>query len=481
MRPIRLWNGSRKLPATPSRLPTFEMNIMVMEARRVLLIAYVFPPVGGAGVQRVAKFTRYLPQHGWEVSVLTVSNPSVPVVDDSLLGEIPPQTIIRHAKSWEPGYRLKHSLAAGTPQPSGRSGRTAWWKQALRNAATLVLQPDPQILWAPHALRQAKRLLREVPHHAILVSGPPFSPFLIGASLRRQTGLPLVLDYRDEWTISNRYWEKKSRVPLVGRFQNRLQRRVLRRADTVIATTQRSARALEQEACKAGRQIPVHCLYNGFDPADLPEWSREASAPPAGRFRLAHVGTLWNLTTARPLVEAIQRLAVESPELAALLDLQIVGRCTPAEETLVQRLQGLPCRLLRQDYVDHRTAVQMMRDASQLCLLLADVPAAERVLPAKTFEYLATGREILAIAPAGEMLDVLCRFAGVSHYLPQDIAGITQHLAWRLAQPEKTTDHLRELDVFDRCYQAGQLAEILEQIVTSEPVTALSSEKKAMG
>jgi glycosyltransferase involved in cell wall biosynthesis len=457
------------------------MKTMAKEARRVLLIAYAFPPVGGAGVQRVAKFTKYLPEHGWEVSVLTVSNPSVPVVDHSLLDEIPPQTIIRHAKSWEPDYRLKHSLTSATTEARVRSGWMTRLKQALRAAATLVLQPDPQILWAPHAVRQGTRLLRELPHHAILVSGPPFSPFLFGASLRRRSGLPLVLDYRDEWTISNRYWEKKSRVPLVGRFQNRLQKYALRRADSVIATTQRSAQALEQEARKAGRQIPVRCLYNGFDPADMPELSLDGSPPAGDRFRLAHVGTLWNLTTARPLVEAVERLAVEYPDRASLLDLQIVGRCTPAEETLLQRLQGLPCRLLRQNYVDHRTAVQVMRDASELCLLLAGVPGAERVLPAKTFEYLATGRKILAIAPSGEMQDVLRRFAGVSLYSPQDIAGITEHLARRLAQPNGATDHLRELELFDRRHQAGQLAEILDQVVISRPVTSRSWKKKSRG
>src|SRR5581483_9788229 len=49
--------------------------------RRVLLVAYQFPPVGGAGVQRVTKFVKYLPRHGWDVSVLTVANPSVPLYD----------------------------------------------------------------------------------------------------------------------------------------------------------------------------------------------------------------------------------------------------------------------------------------------------------------------------------------------------------------------------------------------------------------
>lgn len=444
-----------------------------------MLIAYQFPPVGGAGVQRVAKFTKYLPEHGWDVSVLTVSNPSVPVVDQSLLAEIPPQTVIRHAKSLEPGYRLKQQLAPTAAAGGASGGWKAGIKRAVKNAAAVLLQPDPQILWVPQAIRQGKKLLREMPHHAILVSGPPFSSFLVGAALRRKSGLPLVLDYRDEWTISNKYWENKSRNPLAERFQRRLQKHVLRRADTVIATTQRSAGTLAQEARDAHHPIPVQCLYNGFDPADLPDLPEADSPGDCQRYRLAHVGTLWTLTTARPLVEAVERLAERSPELAARLEIEIVGRCTQAEEALLQRLKPLPCQLLRRDYVDHLAAVQVMRDASELCLLLADVPGAERVLPGKTFEYLATGRDILSISPAGEMQDVLSEFAGVSQFSPPDVGGICEHLARRLANLGPRTSYPRRLDRFDRRQQAGQLAGVLNHLCSASPARDLQEPEPA--
>jgi len=437
---------------------------MAGKTRRVLLIAYQFPPVGGAGVQRAAKFTKYLPEHGWDVSVLTVSNPSVPVVDRSLIEDIPPQTLIRRAKSWEPDYRLKQKLAPQTPAGTSSVRWTAKFKRALRNAATNLLQPDPQVLWAPQAIRQGLRLLRELPHDAILVTAPPFSSFLVGAALRRLSGVPLVLDYRDEWTISNQYWENKSRHPLVARFLRRLQKVVLRHADMAIATTRRSARALDQEARDAGRPLTVHCVYNGFDPADLPEAPEGTSQDDEGRFRLAHVGTLWNLTTALPLVSAIERLADRRPELIGRLDVEVVGRCTQAEEALLQRLQRLPCRLVRRDYVDHKTAVEAMHQASELCLLLADVLGAERVLPGKTFEYLAAGREILAIAPPGEMQDVLRGFAGVSAFSPSDLDGISEHLARRLTDRSFRTSYQRATAHFERRYQAGQLAALLNQL-----------------
>src|SRR4051812_15100894 len=75
--------------------------------RRVLFISYAFPPVGGAGVQRVTKFVKYLPSQGWETTVLTVANPSVPAWDETLLKDVPEQTVIRRAKTFEPSYKMK--------------------------------------------------------------------------------------------------------------------------------------------------------------------------------------------------------------------------------------------------------------------------------------------------------------------------------------------------------------------------------------
>lgn len=101
-------------------------------------------------------------------------------------------------------------------------------------------------------------------------------------------------------------------------------------------------------------------------------------------------------------------------------------------------------------------------------------------MPGKTFEYLATGREILAISPAGEMQDVLGGFAGVTSFSPQDVAGICQHLARRLAHPATATGHARPLERFDRRHQTGQLADILDQVSTARGArAALAAEPPA--
>src|SRR5688500_8400881 len=81
--------------------------------RRVLIVSYLFPPVGGAGVQRAVKFVKYLSEFGWQPSVLTVANPSVPVMDRSLLADIPRDVTIHKARTLEPGYAVKSIVSAG--------------------------------------------------------------------------------------------------------------------------------------------------------------------------------------------------------------------------------------------------------------------------------------------------------------------------------------------------------------------------------
>ena len=156
--------------------------------RRVLLISYPFPPVGGAGVQRGTKFVKYLPRHGWDVSVLTVANPSVPVYDESLQADVPAGTVVRRARSWEPGYALKASVSAGRGARTGSGLVRRLAVGSFRRLANALLQPDPQILWFPDAVAEGARLLRAVRHDAVLATGPPFSTFLIGAALARRGG-----------------------------------------------------------------------------------------------------------------------------------------------------------------------------------------------------------------------------------------------------------------------------------------------------
>ncbi len=472
-----------------------------MPSQRVLIVTYNFPPVGGAGVQRVTKFVKYLPQFGWDATVLTTENPSVPVYDESLLADIPPQTMVVKARTLEPGYALKRIVSASSSRirsvsegslvtrsvsegerptmPAGdspsltRRGSTAA-KRVLRGIANLLLQPDPQVLWNSQAIEAGLKVLGQRKHDAIFVTAPPFSSFLVGAELARRTGLPLVLDYRDEWSISNSYLENKRLGWLSRTWQQHQQCLCVRAASALVATTRHSAESLQRVASASESRPLVTHIYNGFDAADfhdgttpLPDATFEAVSDPTQPYKLAYIGTLWNLTSVEPVVRAVRQLAERSPDLASRLELHFVGRRTPAQDEWLDQLGSLPCRVVRQPYLNHDEALALMRTADGLCLLLSDLPEAGRVVPAKMFEYLAVRRPIFAIVPPGEVSSLLhdCPFAFV--HSPSDVAGLAQRLGDEIERHSlgvSLPTGLWDSSPFERRRQTEQLAELLGRV-----------------
>ena len=478
-----------------------ESNSKSKATQRVLIVAYVFPPVGGAGVQRVTKFVKYLPEFGWEATVLTTENPSVPLIDESLLADVPPQTKIVRAKTLEPGYAFKRSFLAGNvaqaarlpassenlprgestgeppmPRVSARilGAVMAYAKRFLRGAVNLVLQPDPQVLWNHHAIEAGLRILSQEKHDAIFVTAPPFSSLLVGTELSRRTGLPLVLDYRDEWGISNAYWENRQQGYFTRWLQSRMQRRVVRSAAALVATTQHSADALRKVAVEAGTRPLVTHIYNGYDADDLHSSNKPPLLDPvieAGAdretYKLSYVGTLWNLTTVEPIVRAVQLLSEQSPELAARLELHFAGRRTGLQDELLDQLNGLPCRVTRQPYVDHDEAVKLMQTSDGLCLLLADLPDAGRVVPGKLFEYMAVRKPIFAVTPPGEVADLLSDFPLGFVHSPNDIAGLARKLGDEIERKRLGVPlpiGLQNANQFERRQLTAQLAGLFDAV-----------------
>ena len=449
--------------------------------KRVLLVAYLFPPVGGAGVQRAVKFVKYLPEFGWLPSVLTVANPSVPLFDESLTADVPPETIIRSAKTLEPSYAVKQSVSAAQQKNGKPQAARRLIKHVARSAANVVLQPDSQVLWMPDAVREGIRLLNEIHHDAILVTAPPFSSFLVGASLSRRTEIPLVLDYRDEWDISNAYWENKPKEPVSRWLQTLMQRRVVRAASALIATTRSSAESLAAIADTAGSKAEVTHIYNGYDADDFQPMAN-ADSNHNDRYRLAYVGTLWNLTSVEPLVKAVKNLATERPDLAECLELVFAGRRTAAQNELLQGLDDLPCQVVRHEYLDHDGAVELMRTANGLCLLLSNVPHAGRVVPAKIFEYMAAGQTIFAIAPPGEVHDLLGDCPLAYRCRADDVDGITKALTRELERHLNRIPHEAggwDASQYDRKNLAGELAEVLD-LVSEVPAIQTTEQMAAV-
>lgn len=438
--------------------------------RRVLFVAYTFPPIGGSGVQRTTKFSKYLPQFGWDVSVLTVSGGSVPVWDRTLEKDVPPDTVVRRAPTLEPHYRMKRAAA-------NRGGKSTIPQRAAAVAGKMLrtlLQPDAQVLWLPGAIRDGLRLLSEQPHDAIVATAPPFSCLLVGSLLSQRAKLPLLLDYRDEWSLSNLHYENRRPGPIQSAVQRCMERWAARHAAALVATTMSSAAALKASHVPPNTGRTALCIYNGYDPDDF---VNVVPIRPAGnrRFRLVYTGTLWSLMSLEPVVEAVRRLAERNRTILESLELVIAGRRTPEEDHMVAQLRRLSCPVVEHAYVDHPTATGLMLGADALLLVLAERTGADRWVPAKTFEYLAAGRPILACIPDGELKTILAEHSGAFVVTPSHVDEICRWIETAVSDfrdgrwnRHATMDSAK----FSRVGQAAELAAALSRLTRKAPISS---------
>ena len=429
------------------------------EARReALIVAYAFPPVGGAGVQRMSKLAKYLPLHGFTPRVLTVANPSVPLTDGSLARDLPADLEVIRARSLEPGYAAKKVAweAAADVKPSRK-------KQALRFATGLVRQlayPDIQMLWMPGAHAALARVLVQRPPDVVLISGPPFSQFLLAPLARARSAV--VLDYRDEWSLIRGAYEmtRSTVARLVG---DPLEAALLRTAHMVTTATEEFRQNLLARFTFLDPSAVV-AIPNGYDledfPADLP-------SPPADRFVVSHVGTVFKLTSPAGLLGAIRRLHATEPELARLLEVRFIGRIVDLEAAAFEGLEALGVK--RIGYLDHDEAVRALASSHLVLCILDDTAGVERIYPAKIFELMAMKRPALTLAPDGALSRLVERHRIGDRLFPRDEAAICALLAAKLRafRDGQPAAPLTPIDTaqFDRRAIAGAFAEVMRTAI----------------
>lgn len=362
--------------------------------KRVLIIAYYWPPNGGVGVYRWLKFAKYLPQFGWQPVVYTPENPELQAVDAGLEADIPAEVEVIKAPITEPyswykrftGKRTDERLqTAFLREEAGPS-----WKEDLANwLRSNFFIPDARVWWVKPSVKRLENYLKEHPVDLIVTTGSPHSLHLIGRALKRSTGIPWLADFRDPWTNID-YYSQLKLTRWADAKQHRLERAVLQEADQVLTVSWHWA-----EELRALGAAKVEVITNGYDPDDLP-------SPPAAldeRWSLVHVGSITATRDVPALWSALGERLRNDAEFKKRFVLRLVGG---VDHSVLKSLEeaGLMGHVERIGQVDHEEALRHMQRARVLLLPVNDTPNVMGFLPAKVFEYLGVRRPILAIAPA---------------------------------------------------------------------------------
>jgi len=419
--------------------------------RKLLFIAYMFPPFANSGTRRSLEFANNLPEYGWEPTVICFDNPKPRDRDDRLLDEVRPGTrVLRvpHASDrWARNFGRMVPLAFRQRVVDGLSWRLD----------QLWPVPDDAAAWRSEAVAAALQAHRETHFDAILATGSPWTSFLVAHAVGRHTGLPYVLDYRDPWRPSNTVaWETEGR--LQRWFSPRLERMAAASAAAIVTTTQTLTRTL----AKDNGRTDIHCITNGFVPADF------AGLPPPpgdGLVRVSYTG-VWRPGYGPDLLyQAVQRLKERDAPGLEKLRVDVAGFPPgPAQDYGVQEI------IHEHGRVTHATALRLMTESDMVFLPVSNGFFAMASLPGKLFEYVGSGRPILAATlPGSEVARIIEDTGGGRQILPDDVEGAANVLAdlcagraltgFSARRPERVT-------AYTRTATAKQMAEILDKAVT---------------
>lgn len=411
--------------------------------RRLLIVAFDFPPRGATGALRVTKFARYLPDYGWQ-PVVVCAAPDAATRDESLLAQLPPDLEVIRVPYRRVRGRHTPAVAAVTPLRPSRLRR--------------LLVPDPQVLWLPRIVRAATARLCQGDIDALMTTSPPHSLQLGGLWLKRRfPALPWLVDLRDVWSDSAAYHSLAA-----YKLNRALERECLLHADHVVVVTDGMRKLV------LGLGLPPHrvsLITNGFDASDLPPIQPHARGR---RMRLTFVGTMvaGRVSAAHGFFMALQQLSVQGT--AGDLEVRLIGSFAAEIHALAEPLVRAGIVTFA-GFVPHATAIAEMASADVLLLLDADDHEGRIVHSNKLFEYFAVGRPLLALSPEGEIAR-LVREAGVGVVIqPRAVAEIATALRDLLAQwKQRTLPVYGQNDPrfarFERRVLTAELARLLDRM-----------------
>ncbi len=433
-------------------------------SRRLLLLAYYFPPYGSIGSSiRAVKLAKYLPEFGWEPVILTIDDPSGTISQEARLSmaEIPASVKVYKVRTLEPAVGIPTRYADNQSESAALApGRRL--RRALRYVRSLVFIPDNQVVWLPFALSKGLKVIREESIDVILATCPPFSVALVGAMLSYVAGKPLMLDVRDDWLSPQVLAHRPRWIQRIERWQEAW---AVERADRVVLVTRHSHEAF----CVRYPSQKAKFLYipNGVDLSELSFDDLETAAlcREDGRFTVLHSGSMHGNRSPQSILDAVRIIQEEHPEVSRRLRLIFRGdmldkyRQMLASPDLRDVIEVAPF-LPRNEYIS------ACRRADVLLVIAYD--QAPTLIPGKVYEYWALQRPILLLADDGAAKDlVISKKLGevVSSHEPGAIAQVVLRLFQDFKQGRLAVPNLVGIEEFDRKFLASRLAEALNATV----------------
>lgn len=429
--------------------------------KKVLIITYYWPPSAGSGVQRWTKFSKYLPDFGWEPIIFTPENPDFSVRDETLLKDISHELEVLKFPIWEP-YQLQR-LIAGKNKSSKPTDTLEKKEKSFFDHLSIwlrgnILIPDPRVFWVKPSVKFLSEVIKINNIDVVITTGPPHSMHLIGERLKDKLDVKWIADFRDPWSK----WEFLDTLHMsavVRKIHNKLEKRILQKADGIITISPTFKKDFEQLVPRA-----VNVITNGFDPDDF---KISGNVEPANKFLISHVGTIDDLRDPRPFLYAVKALVQETMSFQDQVEVLFVGVVSKKLIAEIESDAVLNKIVIFKPYVAHHAVFELYRKSAVLLLVLANSVNAIGNVPGKLFEYMASEKPILALGKEDGDSARIIRSGNAGFICdPNDTGGIKiaiQRLFKDYKNPAKKKNE--SLQKYSRKSLTGDLVKILNEVI----------------
>jgi glycosyltransferase involved in cell wall biosynthesis len=420
---------------------------------KVLFITYFWPPSGKATVHWPLRMIQHLPGFDWQPCVLTADEDTFSHKDESLLEEVDPHLKIFTARALEPFSLYRRFLGKEKNTPLTASETISMTNRSLRHRIAVWMRmnlfiPDARIGWYWNAVRKGKEILRTENIQAIVSIGPPHTTLLVGKKLSEIGGIPHVPVFIDPWVDIAYYQDFKRSAPTLA-IDRSLERSVLERSSQIVFVTESMKENYEKRYPQIRNKSKV--LYWGYDEESFLNFSSMLSA---NSEILLHAGNLYDHQNPKALWPVLRK----EIEKGRNLRIVFVGTVGPEIQQSIQEA-GLNEHADYKGFLPYNQVIEEIGNASYLLVCASE----KRHVPGKLFEYLRSGKPILAFGDDNRE---------VQNILIQTQSGMIFPLTssgkefFECVNNFKTA--MNVVKQFDRKEIAGKLAQILQTAISAK-------------
>ena len=412
--------------------------------KSIVMIAYNFPPNGGAGVYRPLRFVRHLPSMDWHPTVVAADTKRQGRYDPGLLSLVPDQVEVVRVLGQDTWQRFlasrderdKKMLSGGDPEKISKikNAQTSVLRSSLRNMVRWgegwCYHPDLAMPWIKPAVRATVEVCQRISAKVIWVTGGPWSSFVVARRASLQTGVPYVLDFRDSWTLAPPPFET-TRPEWAKRRDRRLLFQLFKEAQAVTFRYHSEAECYWRAYTGALDPSRIHIIPNGFD-GTIEEFSSTVSSQAKCMVLYAGTITPYRYDT---FLQGLSLLKKTDPSLVRHLQLLFVGDGMDVLARAASTLQ-ISDIVKTRSTVSYAEVCRLQEEASALLLLGLIPMKGYELCGSKVFSYLKAGRPIIGVVPQDEMKNVLHQ-VGVGTIAdidsPSEIASVLRQVleAWQ--------------------------------------------------